>query len=174
MKYLVISCSYNPKSRSRILAQIAFAHLKQKELDADLIDISALQLPICDASSCYKDPKVLAISEQIEAASGIVLATPIYNYDVNAAAKNLIELTGDAWSNKIVGFVCAAGGHGSYMSVMSFANSLMLDYRCMIIPRFVYVPTSAIDDETYGDKAINKRIDELTVELKRVAEALHS
>ena len=63
---------------------------------------------------------------------------PIYNYDVNAAVKNLVEMTGKVWENQIVGFICAAGGQSSYMSVMAFANSLMLDYRCLIVPRFIY------------------------------------
>ena len=31
----------------------------------------------------------------------------------NAAAKNLIELTGKAWEDKIVGFACAAGANSS-------------------------------------------------------------
>ncbi|MDP6500219.1 MAG: hypothetical protein QF847_03295 [Candidatus Marinimicrobia bacterium] len=61
----------------------------------------------------------------------------MYNYDVNAAAKNLLELTGSGWNEKTVGFICNAGGDKSYMSVMSFANSLMLDHRCKIIPCFV-------------------------------------
>ena len=42
------------------------------------------------------------------AADAILLAVPIYNYDVNAAAKNLVEHTGSAWENKIVGFLAAA------------------------------------------------------------------
>ncbi len=65
---------------------------------------------------------------------------PVYNYDVNAVAKNFIELMGeDALGNKTVGFMLSAGGGGSYMAVMPFANSLMLDFRCWIVPRFLYV-----------------------------------
>ena len=68
----------------------------------------------------------------------MIVAAPVYNYDVSASAKNMIELTGNAWEDKMVGFLCAAGGMSSYMSVMAYANSLMLDFRCVIIPRFVY------------------------------------
>ena len=35
----------------------------------------------------------------------------------------MIELTGSAWENKIVAFLCAAGGHASYMSVMAYATA---------------------------------------------------
>src|SRR5438094_303845 len=39
MRYLVVSCSLNPGSRSRILAQIAYQHLAQKNLSAEFIDL---------------------------------------------------------------------------------------------------------------------------------------
>ena len=75
--------------------------------------------------------------------------------------KNLIELTGNAWCNKIVGFMCSAGGRGSYMSPMSFMNSLMLDFRCIIIPRFVYDDGSSIDENNNLDDQLKDRIEEL-------------
>jgi FMN reductase len=59
---------------------------------------------------------------------------------VNAAAKNWLELVGGKWlEDAAVGFICAAGGRASYMSVMGFANALQLDFRAWIVPRFVYV-----------------------------------
>jgi FMN reductase len=91
---------------------------------------------------------------------------------VNSAAKNFLELTGQAWEGKVVGFICAAGGHGSYMSVMPFANSLMLDYRCHIVPRFVYAAPAHIDESTFGDEALNRRIEELAAETQHVTDAL--
>ena len=42
-------------------------------------------------------------------ATTILIAAPVYNYDVGAAVKNLIEHTGDAWTDKTVGFMLAAG-----------------------------------------------------------------
>jgi FMN reductase len=91
----------------------------------------------------------------------VILAAPIYNYDVNAAVKNLIEMTGKAWENKIVGFVCAAGGHSSYMSVMSLANSLMLDFRSIILPRFVYAVPSDFADGKLTSEKIGARLTQL-------------
>ena len=95
---------------------------------------------------------------------GIVVATPIYNYDASAAAKNLVELTGRAWQNKVVGFLCAAGGDGSYMSIMALANSLMLDFRCVIVPRFVYATGGAF-------AALGSRLDVIEHERARKRQA---
>ncbi len=40
------------------------------------------------------------------------------------------------------------------MSVMAYANSLMLDFRCVIIPRFVFATSHAFDGERINDKKI--------------------
>src|ERR1043166_825542 len=109
-KHLVISTSGNPDSNSRRMGRVAFAHLQKKQIDCDWIDIREMDLPLCDADKCYGMPGSKKLSAAIENADGILVAAPVYNYDVAAAAKNMIELTGSAWENKIVGFFCAAGG----------------------------------------------------------------
>jgi FMN reductase len=101
------------------------------------------------------------VGELLRAASTFIIATPIYNYDVTAAIKNLIELTGDAWENKLVGFLCAAAGQSSYMSVMSLANSLMLDFRSLIIPRFVYATGGAFTGDRISDPKLVARVVDL-------------
>ena len=89
-----------------------------------------------------------------------------------AAVKNLIELTGDAWENKVVGFLCAAGGMNSYMSVMSLANSLMLDFRSLIVPRFVYATGEAFADDGITDAEVIRRVAELARTTAQLAGAL--
>ena len=170
--YLVISTSGNPQSNSRRMARIAFRHLEKTKVDCAWLDISELELPLCDADACYTKPGSQRVSKALEAADGILLATPVYNYDVAAAAKNLVELTGSAWEDKVVGFLCAAGGMSSYMSVMAFANSLMLDFRSVIIPRFVYATGRAFVGDALKDKEVGERIEELADELVRFTKAL--
>ena len=97
-----------------------------------------------------RHPSAKKLSTAVEEADGVIVAAPVYNYDVSASAKNMIELTGSAWEDKIVGFLCAAGGMSSYMSVMAYANSLMLDFRCVVIPRFVFATGDAFDDDARG------------------------
>jgi len=171
-QYLVISTSGNPDSNSRRMARIAFRQLEKEKVECTWLDISELGLPLCDADTCYTQPAAQKVSKAIKAADGILLATPVYNYDVAAAAKNLVELTGSAWEDKVVGFLCAAGGMSSYMSVMAFANSLMLDFRSVIIPRFVYATGRAFDGDDLKDKEVGERIEELAGELVRFTKAL--
>jgi FMN reductase len=173
-KHLVISTSGNPDSNSRRMGRTAFAHLQKKKIDCDWIDIREMDLPLCDADKCYGMPGSKKLSAAIESADGILIAAPVYNYDVAAATKNMIELTGSAWENKIVGFLCAAGGHASYMSVMAYANSLMLDFRCVIIPRFAFATSEAFEGERISDKKITARIEQVADELSRFTKALRS
>lgn len=135
---LVVSCSLNPASRSHTLALAAGEALDTIGAPHELIDLREWDLPICDGKSCYDHPSIGPVTEKVAAAAAILIASPVYNYDLNAAVKNFVELTGQAWAEKPVGFLCAAGGHRSYMSPIGLANSLMFDFRCHIVPRYVY------------------------------------
>jgi FMN reductase len=156
------------------MGRVAFAHLQKQKVDCTWIDISEMDLPLCDGDKCYGMPGSKTLSVAIDAADGILVAAPVYNYDVAAAAKNMIELTGSVWQDKIVGFLCAAGGEASYMSVMAYANSLMLDFRCVVIPRFVFATSEAFNGEKIIDKKITGRIEDVADELVRFTKALRS
>jgi NAD(P)H-dependent FMN reductase len=155
-EYLVISASLRPNSLSRVMG-LSLA----KELDAEHIDLREFPLPMCDGGAAYGDPNVGKLRERITAARVILLAVPIYNYDANAAVKNLVELTGGAWEYKIVGFACAAGALSSYMSIIGLANSLMFDFRCIILPRFVYATGDDFADGKISNAEIEKRLKQL-------------
>tara|TARA_Y100000996_G_scaffold298258_1_gene236234 strand:+ start:219 stop:731 length:513 start_codon:yes stop_codon:yes gene_type:complete len=156
--HLIVSCSLNKNSKSKILANYASTLYNQ---EIKFLDLQTMDLPFCDGDSCYDNPTVKELSQLVKESKSIIIASPIYMYDLNAAAKNFMELTGRAWTKKVVGFICAAGGKGSYMSVTSYMNSLMLDFRCIIVPRFVYTDGSGFD-ENYNIKSnIKERIEEL-------------
>ena len=171
-KYLIISTSGNAESNSRIMGRTAFERMQEKKANVDWIDISELDLPICDADKCYLNANAQQLKKAVGAADGMIIAAPVYNYDVSAAAKNMIELTGSSWEDKIVGFLCAAGGMSSYMSVMAYANSLMLDFRTVIIPRFVYATGDAFDGDKLIDQKVEKRVQQVADDLIRFTTAL--
>ncbi len=170
--YLVFSTSLNPDSRSRILAQTAVAELEKRGQSCQLIDLVEMPLPACDANECYTDPNVIQVARAIQDADGILIASPIYNYDLASSAKNLVELTGQAWTQKVVGFLCAAGGNGSYMAPMGLANSLMLDFRSLILPQFCYATGEAFDENKIINSAVDSRISQLVDQLVRISTAL--
>lgn len=171
-KIAVVSASLKPTSLSRVMARYAAEILKNNGTTVDFVDLQEVELPLCDAGSAYGNPLTLRTQARFEAVDGILVAVPIYNYSINAALKNLVELTGSKWEGKVVGFLNAAGAGSSYMSVMGLANSLMLDFRCVIVPRFVYATRNAFTDDQITDRTIAARIEELSKELVRFVEKL--
>ena len=58
------------------------------------------------------------------------------------------------------------------MSVMAYANSLMLDFRTVIIPRFVYATGDSFEGEKLVEKKVVSRIEQVADELIRFTAAL--
>ncbi|MHC4996962.1 MAG: NADPH-dependent FMN reductase [Planctomycetota bacterium] len=170
MKTLILGCSLNPKSKSQLLAARLNKTLEARGAENTFFDLRTQDVPLCDgANQGAVDP---ALDGAIRESDAVCFCVPIYNFDVNAATKTLIELTGKAWTDKLVGFACAAGGAGSYMSVMALANSLMLDFRCMVLPRFVYAIYSDFADGQILNEDVNQRLDDLADDMLRVGGAL--
>jgi len=168
MSYLVISTSLREGSRSKIMANTLAESIK----DSELFDLQNNPLPMCDGDKCYDLPEVIKFRKKVKNAKGIIMAIPIYNFNVSSGAKNIIELGGKMLYGKVFGFICAAGGKSSYMSVMSLANSLMIDYRCFIIPKFVYALKNDFDGNNVTNPEIKDRINDLGKDLIRISEAL--
>lgn len=179
MNIIVISCSLHPHSASWILAKQAVSNLKDLGVEVALYDLREYDLDFADATTAHKTPDAEKIIGAIREASAVLMAVPIYNYDVNSAAKNLLEIGLRAWNETLVGFMCAAGGKSSYMSVMGLANHLMLDFRCLIIPRFVYATKTDFgdfrEDSMYiSSEEIKDRLQELTETTVRLTKALEA
>jgi FMN reductase len=173
MKIAIVEAGPALTSKSRILAH-AFAGIVEAtfpEVEPSWIDFVKAPLPVYTGPQTWEDPAVIATAGTLEAAAAVVICTPIYNFSLPASVKSLLELTGDAWTGKVVGFLCNAGGTRSYMAPLGFANSLMLDYRCLILPRFVYATSDAFADSEVSDAEIRERLELFTFELVVLARA---
>ena len=169
---VILSCSLNPSSRSHKLALAAQAFLRARDVPVELIDLAEHDLPLCGGPGSFDHPAVKPLAAAIAAAGAILVSSPVYNYDMNAAAKNVMELTGAGWTDKPVGFLCAAGGTRSYMSPIGFANSLMFDFRCFIIPRFVYCTEHDFTESGELGTEIRARVEQLAAAAVDLSRAL--
>ena len=158
---LIVSCSLNASSRSHLLALAAAAVLDAAGTPHELVDLRDWDLPICDGATCYEHASIGPITGKVAGAAAVLIAAPVYNYDLNAAAKNLVELTGPAWADKPVGFLCAAGGHRAYMAPIGLANSLTLDFRSYILPRYVYAVPDDFTASREPTPELSRRIEQL-------------
>lgn len=162
MTFIILSTSLNKTSTSRLIAKQCENEFKHLNKSVELIDLNTISIPFCDAGSAYGNKTVQEISEKIRLASGIILCSPVYNYDISAAAKNIIELTGKSWTKKVVGIAVAAGAYGSLLSPYQITTSLMMDFRCVIVPKQVYVTGDAITNNAITNNDVIERISELT------------
>ncbi|MAS95385.1 MAG: flavoprotein [Verrucomicrobiales bacterium] len=173
MKIAILNSNLAPGGKSAHLADVIAGEFQSLGHETDIDHAGDLSLPACDGYLCYKDEKTINLTDRLSEADAIVLVSPVYNYDLNAAAKNLIELTGNSWKGKAIGLVCQAAGEKSYLAPLGFINSLAVDYRCLVSPRFVYVARSNFTEEGVlaDDSPVRKRIHFLAQEVPVLAEA---
>lgn len=171
---LIISTSLREGSHSHILARRCEKALADVGHQAVCTDAASLDLPFCDGGECYSHPGTKQFRELLLSASSVVIAMPIYNYSASAMTKSLLELGGDCWKGKVVGFLCAAGGKRSYMSPLALANSLMLDFRCVIYPQFVYGTRPEFDQGAIVAEELEQRVVDFSEGLLRMTGKLHS
>jgi len=171
---LVVCTALRPQSKTQTLAHAVAAALAELALGSEVVDLAVEPLPPCDGAKCYADPAVIAMTERVKRAAAVVFCAPIYNYQLNAAAKNFVELTNAGWPDKVVGLAVNAGGDRSFLAVLPFANSLWIDHHCVLAPRFVYATGPAFDERggLKPDSDVAARIRQLAAEIHRLATRL--
>lgn len=97
----------------------------------------------------------------LDSAAGIILAFPVYNFNMNATLKAVIEHCGAEMAGKVVGIMATAGGRFGYMSVLSVVQSLLFDLRAWIVPRQVYAVTDDFDGSAITSDEVRRRVDQL-------------
>lgn len=142
---VIISCSLNAESKSAQLATFAGNILP----DSKLINIKEFKIPSFEeySNGQYSHTDLKKLHDIISAASGIIFAFPIYNWGAPALVKYIVEIVGtpyhdivdgNAFNEKIVSCICVGGVSKSFLSPLEFLNSLMVAFRCNIIPNYVF------------------------------------
>ncbi len=173
MNAAVINANLAPGGKPAHLAETLAALISESGHEVRLLSLAEWDLPACDGALCYKNEKTIALTAELAPAEALVLIAPVYNFDLNAAAKNLIELTGSSWKGKAVGIVCTAGADRSYLSPLGFMNSLAIDYRCLVSPRYVYATRAdfAEGNLLHDESPIRERLRFLVAEMAILADA---
>ena len=124
MKFLVLSTSLSPSSRSRILARAAFERLPDVH-ESTWMDLHTEGLPLCDGGPAA-DERVDRLRRAVAGCDGILITFGIYNYLAPAATKNAVEWAGRAaFEGKVVAFAAVGGGPGSLPCVASLTTPML-------------------------------------------------
>lgn len=91
MKFLVFSGSLREGSWNTKLARLAQAELERLGHLVDFFDLRAAQFPLYDEALLGKVPAVLDFKARLQAADGVVIASPEYNYSITGVLKNALD-----------------------------------------------------------------------------------
>lgn len=112
---LLISGSVQPRSRTLAAVEAAAAALRERGLRARIWDLSETPLPIADpryhaSPMQYPDVQVRRLVEAATAATGFVLASPLYHNAYCGALKNCLDhLSIGQFAEKPVGLISFGG-----------------------------------------------------------------
>lgn len=147
MEITIVSSSLDVQSKSRKLATTCKEQLEIQGIANVLIDLYGINFPKFDNGSIYSSHLYQSIHQSIDRSDAIILCSPVYNWNICAELKNFIEAIGStppdksrkwAFYDKVIMFVNNGGLPHSYMAFTSLANSLMMDFKCIINPYSVY------------------------------------
>ena len=90
------------------VARFVFGELQKREgIEPELIDISALTLPVDDAGEPSKDPRFSAAMERADA---IVIVSPEYNHSFPGLLKHVLDSCLKEYIHKAAGIVGVSAG----------------------------------------------------------------
>jgi len=98
-------------------------HMQNDQLDLELIDLAAINLPFLDEPKVperhqYQNDHTKAWSEKISGYNGFVIVFPQYNWGYPAVLKNALDYLFDEWSHKPVSLICY-GAHGGFQGTLA-------------------------------------------------------
>lgn len=152
--------------REESSTRVALAHVMAAAEDAGaetaMMDLRDYDLPLYDADA--KDAgDTPALREEVRAADGIVLGTPIYHGSVSSTLKTALDYCGfDEFEDKPVGLLAVAGGRFPTPSLLHL-RTICVWLRAVPLSHHVGIPnvSSAIENGTVTDEKTLERTEKL-------------
>jgi NAD(P)H-dependent FMN reductase len=178
---LIVSCSLDPLSQSRLLALDAARRLEDRGACVEVMDLQEMRLPAFDNAEAHDHWGVVGLKRAIVGADAVLIAAPVYNWSLGSAAKNMVEVTGAtgengrkaAWFDKFVTFLCAGGLPHSYTAYAGLASSMTLDFKCILNPYMVYATDRDFTDGVFSE-ALSLRMEKTLDVALELAAALRN
>lgn len=165
-RLLILSTSLSPQSHSRILCKYAYKMAQERGLDAGFVDLQDHRVLPYGMEGCKG---LDAIGREMQNAGAFLIGYPLYNFNMSATLKAVLERFGEHFEGKVTGLMVAAGGRNGYMSVMSVATTLMLDFRTWVVPRFVFASRDEFEGEKIANSDVRTRVEQLLTATYRTA-----
>ena len=167
----VIAASTRQGRFSEKPAQWIFNHLKQRDVDARLLDLRDFPMPFFDSPvspampgrAPYENEVVRKWTAAIGASDGFIVVTPEYNFGPPAVLKNAIDWVYPEWNRKAITFV-SYGGAGGARSVQQL-REIAIELQLAPIRAAVHIPVTTLMAHFQGGD-VDKGLAELDTHAK--------
>lgn len=175
LRIVGICGSLRETSYTRLALQVALQGAQEVGAQADLIDLRDYDLTFCDGRKDEKQyPEgVLQMRQDVAAADGILLGTPIYHGGFSGVLKNALDLMGfREFEGKMIGLVGVSGGRTGAVHALSTLRAIGRALHAWVIPEEVSIPEAwkAFDGAgTPKDPELQQRLKDLGRQVTRFA-----
>ena len=143
MKVLGLSCSPRKKGNTELLLDELLRGAKDERATTETVGVCHLCISpcrgcgVCETTGrCAIDDEMAIVYDQINTADAIVLASPIYFYNVTAQCKVLIDRCQAFWSQKYVLRGTGPQKVGFFLSVGATGGKKMFDGAILTVRYF--------------------------------------
>jgi flavin reductase (DIM6/NTAB) family NADH-FMN oxidoreductase RutF/NAD(P)H-dependent FMN reductase len=131
-------------------------------LSADIVNLHELPLPLCDGRRPGDVASVSRVVARVEAATSVLLATPIYRGTFTAALKNLLDwLPLESLQAKRVGLIASGATSHHYLVIDQALRPLLAWFNASPIPGSVYLTKDDITADGCPSEATAANLDAL-------------
>ena len=169
VKFAAINGSLRPESYSAKALKIAITRVEALGADVDFLDLRTLSLPFCDGGKEYPDyPDVEKLRQTVEAADGLILATPEYHGSLSGVMKNALDLMSfTELSGKVTGLISVLGGQPN-SNALNDLRIIMRWVHGWVIPEQIAIGQAwqAFNEEgKLLDEKLSERFDKFAMSL---------
>ena len=142
-----------------------------------LIDLRGYDLTFCDGSGDYPEG-VQRLRQDVSAAHGLLIGTPVYHGSFSGVLKNALDLMGfSEFEGRVVGLLGVAGGSTGAMVPLANLRTVGRVLHAWVVPDEVSIAngySKFTDDGVCTDEAIRERLIDLGRKVARFAYLHHS
>ena len=173
-RLLALLGSVTPPGRMhRVLGDAVKRANTSSEASWSFLDLGALNLGFADGAPIDQlEDDTAALVEQVSAADGVILASPVYRASLTGALKNALDLLPlDALREKPVGVLAMGGGHHHFLGVASHLRDVLAWFGALPAPTDIYL-TGADFSEGVPTDAATAELDALLGTVATMAASL--
>jgi len=174
IKIVGICGSLRETSYTRLALRITLRGAKEVGAQTRLLDLREYALAFCNGRAKDAYPEgVTRLCQEVQAAQGILLGTPVYHGSFSGVLKNALDLMGfDEFEGKMVGLVGVSGGRTEAVKALDSLRAVGRVLHAWVIPEQVSIPQAWKAFDSAGnlkDAELENRLREVGRQVARFA-----